>query len=44
MAEGLAFGTGSAVAHRAIGSLFGGGSSASSQLDDSGDDDDFIDV
>jgi hypothetical protein len=45
MAEGLAFGTGSAVAHRAVGSLFGGNSS-SSQFDDSDDGDggDFFDV
>lgn len=46
MKEGLAFGAGSAIAHRAIGSLFGGGSSSShssSHFDDSGDDD-FTDV
>jgi hypothetical protein len=30
MADGLAFGTGSAIAHRAVGAMFGGGGSSNS--------------
>ena len=32
VAEGMAFGTGSAIAHRAIGSMFGGGGGGDSAM------------
>ena len=43
MAQGMAFGTGSAIAHHAVGSLFGGGGGSHGN-DDGGGDDDFVDV
>jgi hypothetical protein len=44
MAQGFAFGTGSAVAHNVIGNMFGGGSSGQTDSGDSGDSGDSWDI
>ncbi len=44
MAQGMAFGAGSSMAHHAIGSLFGGGSSSSNDGGGGGDDDGSFDI